>query len=387
MDSLFGLKPRFDEAYERGLWREKHVLEGPQGGRVLVHGKTYLSFASNDYLSLASHPVILEAAHRALDNYGFGSGSASWVSGQTQPLEEMEHVLAEWLGFERTIHFSSGYLAHLGVIPVIVGPDTHVFSAYLNHASLIDGIRLARPKEVTLFDHKDPGALRSALVQSRSSKKWIISDGVFSMDGDVAPILEWVKLAHEFGAYILVDDAHGLGVLGEGGRGILSYFGITPAEWPGLYMATLGKAMGTSGAFVAGNDALLSGLEQWSRTKLFSTNSSPLVGATTVASVNCLRQNPDWPLKLQQLGEYLENQLNRLGYGQSKNPSAIHPIIIGDNRAVMQKAQQLWDQGIWIPPIRPPTVPEGTARLRLSLCRQHERSDIDAVIELMSHFL
>lgn len=387
MDSLFGLRLRFDETHERGLWREKRILEGPQGRQVLVRGVNYLSFASNDYLSLANHPAILEAAHRALDNYGFGSGSSAWISGQIQPLEEMDQVLADWLGFERVIHFSSGYLAHLGVIPVLVGPDTHVFSAHLNHASLIDGIRLARPQEVTLFDHKDPATLRTALIQSRSAKKWIISDGVFSMDGDVAPLLEWVKLAHEFGAYILVDDAHGLGVLGQGGRGILSYFGIRPAEWPGLYMATLGKAMGTSGAFVAGNDVLLSGLEQWSRTKLFSTNSSPLVGAATVASINCLQQNPDWPRKLQQLGEYLENQLERLGYGQSKSPSAIHPIIIGDNRAVMQKAQQLWDQGIWIPPIRPPSVPEGTARLRLSLCRQHEQADIDAVIERLSQML
>ncbi len=364
-----------------GQLRERRIVEGPQGAILTVNGVQLLAFASNDYLGLAHHPDLVQAAHQALDRFGLGAGASALISGHSEPVEVLESTLAQWLGYERALHFSTGYMANLGIIPALVGEGAAVFSDALNHACLIDGIRLARADSVTVYDHADVGHLEGALKQSSASEKWIITDAVFSMDGDIAPLNAIVALADQYDAHVLIDDAHGFGVLGEEGRGTLSHLGIQSSRV--VYMATLGKAAGVFGAFVAASAEIIEWLMQRSRTYIFTTGTPPVLAAACLASVIRIQQDQFRRDRLRELGDRLQGGLESLPWPALPSLTAIHPLILGDNFTATRIADALRVCGIWVPAIRPPTVPEGAARLRISLSANHQPEQIDQLLNAL----
>jgi len=378
---------RFHEALSslslKGLLRQRRTIEGPQGPVMVVDGVPLLSFASNDYLGLANHPALIQAAHEALDRFGVGAAASALISGHSSAVHALEAALAEWLGYERALHFSTGYMANTGIIPALVGEGAAVFSDALNHACLIDGIRLSSSPSVHVYRHGDLAHLEQLLQKSPAAEKWIITDGVFSMDGDMAAMVDLVALAERFDAQILVDDAHGLGVLGLEGRGTLSHLGVVSPRI--VYMATLGKAAGVFGAFVAGPKDVIDWLEQRARTYMFSTGSPPALAAAALASIECMRVDEFRREHLRALGRQLQQGLDRgqtpiRGLTPLPSQTAIHPILVGDNASVMRISAALQARGIWVPAIRPPTVPEGQARLRISLSAAHSTDQVEQLI-------
>ncbi len=366
---------------EQGLLRQRRTVEGPQEAVLAVDGKPLLAFASNDYLGLAHHPDLTQAAHQALDRYGLGAGASALISGHSAPVAALESALAQWLGQERALHFSTGYMANLGIIPALVGEGGAVFSDALNHACLIDGIRLSRAGQVTIYEHGNVAQLEAALRQSSAPEKWIITDAVFSMDGDVAPLKAIVALAEQYDARILVDDAHGFGVLGEEGRGTLSHLGIRSPRV--VYMATLGKAAGVYGAFVAASAEIVEWLMQRARTYIFTTGTPPVLAAACLASLSRIRQDEFRRERLRALGARLQEGLKSLPWPALPSVTAIHPLVLGDNFTVTRIADALRDRGLWVPAIRPPTVPEGAARLRISLSANHCPEQVDRLLDAL----
>lgn len=362
-----------------GLERVVWPVHSPQGPILTLADQSCLAFCSNDYLGLANDMRVRQVAAQALEHYGVGAGASALVCGYSQPQAELEHGIATWLGVERALVFSSGYMAHLGVIPVLVDEETAVFSDALNHASLIDGIRLARPKALTIYDHDDMIQLEQALCRSTAKQRWIISDGVFSMDGDQAPVRELAELAERYGAGLLIDDAHGVGVLGPQGRGSLALEGVSGPLI--LQMITFGKALGTAGAAVAGEARLIAWLAQRARTHMFSTALPPVICAATLEALRWARDEEFRRIHLQQLGQRLQAGLRLRGMNALPSVSAIHPLMVGDNERVMALAAELKRQGIWVAPIRPPTVPSGTARLRISLSALHTEQQVDRLVD------
>ncbi len=366
---------------EHGLLRQRRTVEGAQGAILTVDGKQLLAFSSNDYLGLANHSDLIHAAHQALDRFGLGAGASALISGHSEPVAALESALAQWLGYTRVLHFSTGYMANLGIIPALVSAGAGVFSDALNHASLIDGIRLARASEVSVYPHGDMARLEQALKQSDASEKWIITDAVFSMDGDVAPLKTIVALAEQYDAQVLVDDAHGFGVLGEAGRGTLSHLGIHSPRV--VYMATLGKAAGVYGAFVAASAEVIEWLVQRARTYIFTTGTPPVLAAACLASLQRIQQDEFRRERLRELGARLQEGLKTLPWPALPSVSAIHPLVLGDNFTVMRIADALRDRGFWVPAIRPPTVPEGAARLRISLSANHCPEHVDQLLSAL----
>lgn len=366
---------------EQGLLRQRRTVEGPQEAHLTADGKKLLAFASNDYLGLSNHPDLVQAAHQALDRFGLGAGASALISGHSAPVAALESALAQWLGYERALHFSSGYMAHLGIIPALVGTGAAVFSDALNHACLIDGICLARASEVTIYAHGDMGHLELALKQSGASEKWIITDAVFSMDGDVAPLNAIVTLAEQYDAQVLVDDAHGFGVLGLEGRGTLAHLGIRSPRV--VYMATLGKAAGVHGAFVAASGEVIEWLVQRARTYIFTTGTPPVLAAACMASLQRIRLDEFRRERLRALGTRLQEGLKALPWPALPSVTAIHPVVLGDNFTATRIADALRDRGFWVPAIRPPTVPEGAARLRISLSANHHPEQVDQLLSAL----
>ena len=369
---------KLQDLQEHGLLRQRKTISGPQGPHLQADGQLLLAFASNDYLGLANHPDLVRAAHAALDSHGLGAGASALISGHTEPVAQLEQALASWLGQERALHFSTGYMANLGAIPALVGDGAAVFSDALNHACLIDGIRLARPASLTVYPHGDLAQLEEGLSQSEASEKWIITDGVFSMDGDIAPLAELVSLAERHDARILVDDAHGFGVLGEEGRGTLSHLGVNSPRV--IYMATLGKAAGVFGAFIAASADVIEWLLQRARTYIFTTGTPPVLAAACLASLQRIRQDGFRRDRLKQLGQQLQAGARGLPWKLLPSQTAIHPLIVGDNFTVTRIAQSLQQQGLWVPAIRPPTVPPGASRLRISLSASHEPAHVERLL-------
>lgn len=371
------------EAWQRaGLQRHLRPVQSPQGAELTLDQRSMLAFCSNDYLGLANDPRVRAAAAEALAHYGVGAGASALVCGYGEVQAALEEDLAQWLEQERALVFSSGYLAHLGVIPVLVDQETAVFSDALNHASLIDGIRLARPGHLTVYPHADMNELERAVRACPLRQRWIISDGVFSMDGDIAPLAELVDLAQRHGAGLLIDDAHGVGVLGPQGRGSLAAAGVRGA--PVLTLITFGKALGSAGAAVIGDRGLIDWLAQRARTHMFSTALPPLICAATRQAIHCARTEEFRREQLRVLGHRLQAGLRMQGISVMPSATAIHPIVVGENQRVMALAESLHEQGIWVAPIRPPTVPEGTARLRISLSALHGVAQVDRLVTTLS---
>ena len=361
-----------------GLLRRRRTLDAPCGPDAVVDGRRVVAFCSNDYLGLANHPAMVAAVRDAAERWGVGSGASHVVSGHLRPHEELEERLAAFVGRERALYFTAGYLANLAIVPALVERHDAVFADRLNHASLIDAVLLARAEHVR-YPHNDVGALAARLAQSRARRKLILTDAVFSMDGDLAPLPDLFDLAERFDAWLVVDDAHGFGVLGPGGRGSVAHFGLPPSPRL-IVMGTLGKAAGVSGAFVAGDRRVIDWLMQRARPYIFTTAASPLLAAALSVSLDLVERGEERRARLRRLIERLRSGLFGLPWRSPPSPTAIQPLLIGGNEDAVRLSERLFSQGLWVPAIRPPTVPAGTARLRISLSAAHGDGQIDALI-------
>lgn len=363
------------------LLRTRRTLETSCGTHISVEGKPLLAFCSNDYLGLASHPAIQKAVCEAAAKWGIGSGGSHVVNGHMMPHQALEETLAHFIGADRALYYSTGYMANIGVVPALVGRGDAVFADRLNHASLIDAVQLSRADH-RRYAHKDMTQLENMLASSNAKRKLILSDAVFSMDGDVAPLKELFDLAERYDAWLILDDAHGFGVLGQAGRGSLNHFGI-PFHPRLVYIGTLGKAAGVSGAFAAGSSTVIEWLIQRSRSYIFTTASSPVIAAALLASLALVKQGNDRREKLKQLAKHLHEGLQDTSWQILPSYTAIHPIIIGENEAVLKVSDALMKRGIWVPAIRPPTVPKGQARLRISLSASHTLEDVERLTSVL----
>ena len=373
---MMDLEARLAELDGQGLRRRRRVLESAQGTRVTVDGKAYLSFASNDYLGLASHPAIAAAACEAATRYGVGAGASHLLTGHHALHQRLEGELAAFVGRPAALLFATGYMANLGVVTALVGRDGALFADRLNHASLVDAALLSRAEHVR-YRHLDLGHLEELLRASRAKNKLIASDTVFSMDGDLAPVAKLLALAEKYNAWLYLDDAHGFGVLGEGGRGVLHSYPALLTPHPALiYLATLGKAAGVSGAFVAGSETLVEWLVNKARTYIYTTAAPPMLAAAVSASLKLIAGEPWRRQQLQRLMAQLKAGVARLPWPLLPSDSPIQPLLIGGNHEALRLADGLLERGILLPAIRPPTVPEGTARLRISLSAAHTEAEL-----------
>ncbi len=361
-----------------GLRRRRRTLDAPCGPEAIIDGRPVVAFCSNDYLSLANHPAIVAAAQEAAGRWGVGSGASHIVSGHLRPHEDLEARLAAFVGRERALYFTTGYMANLAIVPTLVERHDAIFADRLNHASLIDAALLARAEHVR-YPHGDVDALAARLEQSRARRRLILTDAVFSMDGDLAPLPELFALAERFDAWLVVDDAHGFGVLGPSGRGSIAHFELPPSPRL-ILMGTLGKAAGVSGAFVAGDQRVIDWLVQRARPYIFTTASSPLIATALLASLDLIAAGDERRAHLRRLIDRLRSGLEELPWRLLPSPTAIQPLLIGGNDAVVRLSERLFARGLWVPAIRPPTVPAGTARLRISLSAAHDETQIDALI-------
>jgi 8-amino-7-oxononanoate synthase len=375
----------------QSLRRVRRAVAPEQGARLNVDGVSLLAFCSNDYLGLAQDPLLRQAVHAAVDRYGVGSGASPMVSGHSVANAALERELAEAVGLPRALYFYAGYATNASTVPALVGVGDALFSDALNHACLIDGARLSKAT-VHRFPHGDLARLDALLAASPARRKLVISDAVFSMDGDVADITGLHALCERHDALLLLDDAHGFGVLGPQGRGALAAAGLTgPGASPRvLYMATLGKALGVAGAFVAGPESLVEWLLQKTRSYTYATAAPALLAEAVRAGLRCVlgadgeRRRRHLTDLIAQLREGLAPGANAAvdaaGWTLMPSHTAIQPLVIGDNAAALTVMAALREQGIWVPAIRPPTVPAGTARLRIALSAAHQAEDVDALL-------
>ena len=379
MYSLF-LKPLTEQLERRRtehLYRERLILDSPQGVEVRIGSEILLSFCSNDYLGLAQHPAVIAAFKAGADRYGVGAGASHLVCGHSAAHHALEEELAEFVGARRALLFSTGYMANLGVMSALCGRETTIFEDRLNHASLIDAARLTRAK-VKRYPHADIARL-DRLLTDTPGQKFITTDTVFSMDGDMAPLKELHRLAERHGAWLLADDAHGLGVLGKDGRGSLERFGV-PLAPPTILMGTLGKAFGVFGAFVAGEEALIETLIQQARTYIYTTALPPAVAEAVRASLKIVRAESWRRERLGALVARFRQGAQELGFTLMASETPIQPLMLGTAEVALDVSQKLRAQGILVPAIRPPTVPEGSARLRFTFSAAHELSHVDRLL-------
>jgi 8-amino-7-oxononanoate synthase len=371
------------------LRRRVRTVDTPCSPHIRIDDRDLLAFCSNDYLGLANHPALIEAMAEGAQRYGVGSGAAHLVSGHSRAHalleEQLAALLSPWIPQARALFFCTGYMANLAVTPALIeAGDTAsktsgraIFADSLNHASLIDAARLARDAEIIEYAHADAAALAAALQHSTAGHKLIVTDTVFSMDGDIAPLPELAKLAEQHNAWLVVDDAHGFGVLGEHGCGVLEHFNLRSEHI--VYTGTLGKAAGVAGAFVVAHETVIEWLLQRARTYLFTTASPPAVAHTVSCSLALITGNEGQQRRaaLRANIQHLKSQLKTERWSLLPSPTAIQPLVVGSNGAALAAAQSLDRAGLWVPAIRPPTVPTGTARLRIALSSAHTTGDID----------
>ena len=369
-----------------GLLRRRRIAASPCAPQATLDGKPIVSFASNDYLGLANHPDVIEAAIAGARRWGVGAGASHFLGGHFAPHEELEGDLAAFVGAGRALLFSTGYMANLGLIEALAGRDDAVFADRLNHASLIDAVRLSLARSHR-YAHGDMRALERQLAESGARQKFIVTDAVFSMDGDLAPLDALADLARRYDAWLIVDDAHGFGVLGPGGRGSLARFALKPTNKV-LLMGTLGKAAGVGGAFVAGDADIIEWLAQRARTAIYTTAAPPLLAVALRKSLELIAAGDDRRAHLatliRRLRDGLAPQCERHGWRLGESTTAIQPLLIGGNTQTLRIADALLDKGLWAPAIRPPTVPKGEARLRISLSAAHTSDQVDALLEALA---
>lgn len=370
-----------DARREAGLNRTRRLVRGPQQPSLIADDTSLLAFCSNDYLGLASHPEVCTALTAAVEGVGVGGAASHLICGHHDYHHQLEQRLADLTGRTAALFFSTGYMANLGVISALVGRGDTVFSDRLNHASIIDGCLLSRAR-IQRYPHNDMAGLADRLAAT-SGHKLVVTDGVFSMDGDMAPLRELAALCREHDALLLVDDAHGLGVLGKRGAGSLEHLGLSEQEVP-LLIGTLGKAVGTSGAFVAGPQLLIDYLVQKARTYIYTTAMPPAVAKATCAALDLVEQGQARRRHLAHLIRRFREESQALGYQLMPSATPIQPIMVGDNWTALELSRQLEDRGLLVTAIRPPTVPEGQARLRVTLSAAHTDADLDRLLTALA---
>ncbi len=363
---------------QQQLYRSRTRLDGPQGVEVTVDGRRCLSFCSNDYLGLANHPDVVAAFHRGLDQYGAGSGAAHLVSGHSRAHHDLEEQLADFTQRPRALLFSTGYMANLGVMAALLGRGDLVFEDRLNHASLLDAARLSGARLIR-YRHADGADLAGRLAAATGGEQLVATDGVFSMDGDKAPLAEIAALCTQHQAWCMVDDAHGLGVLGPGGRGSVPAAGLTVEQVPVL-MGTLGKAFGTFGAFVAGSEALIETLIQQARTYIYTTATPPALAIATLAALQRVRAD-DWRREqLVSLVRQFREGATQLGLPVPDSDTPIQPLLVGDAGSALRVSTALRQRGVLVTAIRPPTVPPDSARLRITFSATHTAAQVERLL-------
>jgi glycine C-acetyltransferase/8-amino-7-oxononanoate synthase len=374
------LQARLDELEELGLTRRMRLVSGPQGPRVVLDGKPVLLLCSNNYLGLADHPRLREAAADAAMRWGVGAGASRLVSGTMTVHRRLEAALAELKGTEAALLFGSGYLANVGVVSALAGQGQTVYSDELNHASIIDGCRLARAR-TAVFRHADVEHLAWQIEQSPAPGGVIVTDSVFSMDGDVAPLAELVDLARAHGLRLVVDEAHGTGAMGPGGRGAVAAAGLEGEV--DVVVGTLGKSLGAYGAFAACSAQMARYLTNCARSLIFSTALPPPVAAAALAALGLLAEQPARVGKLQANAGILRDALAREGFDVAGSETQIVPIIVGDASVAMRMCEAALERGVFAQAIRPPTVPEGTSRLRLTVMASHTKAELREAAQVL----
>jgi 8-amino-7-oxononanoate synthase len=379
------LRSLLKQRQQASLYRTRLTHHSPQTPTLLIDGQPYLTFCSNDYLGLANHPRIKATLQQGVEKYGVGSGASHLITGHTQAHHALEKELAIYTGREKALLFSTGYMANMGVITALLGRHDAVFLDKLNHASLVDAALLSRAK-IHRYPHNDMQTLARLLAKSQAPHKLIVTDGVFSMEGDVANLPHIVQLAKTYQAWVMVDDAHGLGVLGNTGRGTLEMYGLGETDVPVL-MGTLGKGFGVFGAFVAGSELLIETLIQSARSYIYTTALPPAI-AEAIRESLLIAQKESWRQKrLHELITYFRVAAAKQNIPLMDSFTPIQPIILGDSKKALAISTALDKRGIIVTAIRPPTVPQGTARLRITLSTLHEENQLDRLLKALVEIL
>ncbi|MCE7764564.1 8-amino-7-oxononanoate synthase [Pseudomonas putida] len=377
----FDLAARLAERRAADLYRQRPLLESPQGPEVVVDGQRLLAFCSNDYLGLANHPEVIAAWQAGAERWGVGGGASHLVIGHSTPHHQVEEALAELTGRPRALLFSTGYMANLGVITALVGQGDTVLQDRLNHASLLDGGLLSGAR-FNRYLHNDAASLASRLEKAVGNTL-VVTDGVFSMDGDLADLPALADVARARGAWLMVDDAHGLGTLGAQGGGIVEHFGLGVDDVPVL-IGTLGKACGTAGAFVAGSEELIEALVQFARPYIYTTSQPPALACATLKSLELLRRETWRREHLAALIRQFREGAQQIGLALMDSPTPIQPIMIGDSAQALRLSRMLRERGLLVTAIRPPTVPAGSARLRVTLSAAHSEAQVQLLLNALA---
>jgi 8-amino-7-oxononanoate synthase len=365
---------------DAGLYRQLRLVGGDQGATLTLDGREVINFSSNNYLGIANHPALAAAAKEAIDRYGCGSGASRLISGNMTLHEQLETRLAQFKSTEAALVFNSGFQANVGILSTLTDKGDVILSDSLNHASIIDGCRLSKAQTL-VYPHGDLDALEACLKQAAPARRrLIVTETIFSMDGDEAPLAEIVELAEKYDAMVMVDEAHGTGVFGANGAGVVAKLGLAPRVL--IQMGTLGKALGGFGAYVAGSRALCDLLINRCRSFIFTTSLPPAVMAMALAAIDLVQNEPQRRATLRHNCRKLKQGLNRLGFELGKSESPILPLIIGDAARCMALSAALLDRGVFAQGIRPPTVPAGTSRLRITLMATHSDAQIDRALNV-----
>ena len=380
------IKKEIRKLKKAGLYRKVRTVSTPQGPYVKLNGKRVLLLCSNDYLNLANHPEVKEAAIAAINKYGFGSGASRLISGTMPPHVELEKRIAAFKGTEAALLFNSGYAVNTGVIQAISERGDIIYSDRLNHASIVDGCIVSRA-EVRRYRHQDMEALERFLINDTEEirhrgRRLIVTDGVFSMDGDVAQLYDIVKLARDYDAMVMVDDAHGTGVLGLEGRGTVEYLNVD-SDQIDIHMGTLGKALGASGAYIAGSKEMIDYLTNRARSFIYTTALPPSTAAAALAALNIVGREPERREAVMKNAAFLRRELQLLGFETLQSMTQIIPVLTGEPEPAVQMMEDLLKEGIYVQAIRPPSVMEGASRLRLTVTAGHSRDDLEIALHAL----
>jgi len=378
---LADLQKALDQRAVDGLLRQRRLLDSPQAEMIATNNQQYLSFCSNDYLGLANHPHLIKTMQEATGKAGVGSGASNLITGHHRYHDLLEKQLAQFVDMPAALVFSTGYMANIGVLGALAGRSDAIFADKLNHACLNDGSYYSLA-DSHRFAHNDVAALEKLLKASNATRKIIATDAVFSMDGDLAPLAEYLALCEQYDAYLYVDDAHGFGVLGEHGQGSLNHLQLKSPRI--IMMATLGKAAGVAGAFVAGEQVVIDYLIQTAKSYVYSTPAPPALSATLSASLQLIEHGDDLRAQLRLLMQTLKQHLKVNKWQLMPSETAVQPLLVGSNHDVIKLSEYLQSKGILVPAIRPPTVPKDTARLRISLSAGHSEADVMQLAQLIN---
>ncbi len=380
MSKIDWVLQELDGLKQAGLYNAIRTIESPQGAWLTVDGKKVLNFCSNNYLGLANHPRIVEAAKKATETLGVGPGAVRSIAGTMSVHINLEERLARFKGVEAAITFQSGFTANLATIPALVGKEDVIFSDRLNHASIIDGCRLSGAK-IIAYEHNDPASLEAQMKENlpHFRRALVVTDGVFSMDGDIAPLPDLYEVAKKYDVLLMVDDAHGEGVLGKGGRGIVDHFGLHGKV--DVEVGTLSKAFGVMGGVVAGEAHIVEWLRQRGRPFLFSSALTAPDAAACLAAVDLLEESTELVDKLWENGRYFKAEMQNMGFDTGVSETPITPVMLGEAKLAQEFSRRLFEQGVFAMPIGYPTVPQGKARIRVMISAAHSKADLDKGLE------